>query len=165
MDIFHDHVTAYFTSLGLCALRKYAELLPRLWNITKELRLALNQLHESTCHLVYRYIISDHERERTGSHYSGENGVELLVKHNVLGTEIKALEKTTDDRSSLVGDGKRESKKSKRSASCFGSTKVPSGWNSTGTELCFLFCTRGHYRSDRDVPRSKWVEIDTLTVE
>lgn len=62
VEIFHDHLTAYVTRFRRCVMRKEAELPPRLSTITQELRLALNQLHESTRQRVSRYIILDHER-------------------------------------------------------------------------------------------------------
>lgn len=54
-----------------------------------------------------RYIIPDHEKGRTDSNYTGENGVDMLGKHKVLGKAIKAFdEKTTDDKLSSI-DGER----------------------------------------------------------
>lgn len=117
VEIFYDHVTAYFTRFRYFVMRRDAEFPPRLSTITRELLLALSQLHETTRQRVSRYIIPDNERGPTGSHYRGENEVDLLGKHTVLDKAIKELEKTTDDRSSSHEDGKCKRKRSKRSAS------------------------------------------------
>lgn len=64
---------------------------PRLDVITPELRLAINQLAESTRKRVSRYIIPNDKRGHTGSLYRGEHGLDILGKHNALGKDIKVL--------------------------------------------------------------------------
>lgn len=101
MKVYKGHVTAHFTRLRTHALKNDTELRPRLDVITPELRLALNKMGESTRQLVNRYVVLDQERGRTGSLYRGEQGIDMLEKHNALGKAIKDLgEKPIDERSS-----------------------------------------------------------------
>lgn len=79
-----------------------------------ELRMALYQPAKLSSQWVSLYIISDHDRRRTGYHYKGEQGFDMMDKHNDLGKAINDLvDKPTDDRSSSDEEEKRNSKKVK----------------------------------------------------
>lgn len=88
--------------------------------------MALGQLPNSTRHTVSRYIIPNHERSRTGSHYKREQGIDMLCKHSGICKVIKALaEKQLDEKLSSVEDDLRRGEKRKCSTTSSGSTTQP----------------------------------------
>lgn len=163
VEVYKDDITAHFTRLRKIALKTDSELLPHVSVITPELRMALDQLAESTRQSVTQYIIPDRERGRAGSHYKADQVIDMLDKQNNLGKAINAIgDKSPDDKSSSKEKGQHRCKKANPSSSSAGSTRTPSSSGGSSNAQCFLCCVRGHRISECRVLRDRWVSLETL---
>lgn len=65
-EIFKDHLACHFVRLRRYALQLDEEMPPRVSVITREIRVTLDQLCESTRQRVSQHIVPEHENGRTG---------------------------------------------------------------------------------------------------
>lgn len=98
--------------------------------------MTLDELLESTRQRVSRFIIPDHERDRTWSSYRGVNGMDIMDKHLSLKKALKSLkEKLLEERDSSDDD---ESHRRKRPRSSSGDSKSQDSGSFTSSTPFFL---------------------------
>lgn len=78
MEVYTEQMTAQVMSLHKFVLQKDSEMAQWLSVVTPALRMALDQLEESTRHWVSHHISQEDQRRRTGYNYKGEDDIDIM---------------------------------------------------------------------------------------